>query len=282
MNSSESAAGPDDMADKLAHLLKQMEKDDTVAIAFSGGVDSTFLAWAAGRALGDSVKLVTVASAFQPAGDTINAGKMAGKLGLSFCCLEMNILADTNVTRNDRERCYFCKKAMFSTIKQTAESIGIQTVAHGANLDDMARQLPGLKAAQQLGFRAPLADAGFTKKEVRQYSKAAGLETWHMPSQSCLATRIPYGQVISSGALEMIEQAENVLHELGFSNFRVRMTKENDARIEVDEKSIEQIVKKGFRDRIVETMRGLGFHYITLDLEGYRQGSMDRFRHSPS
>jgi uncharacterized protein len=217
-----------------------------MAVAFSGGVDSTLVARAAADLPGRDVLLVTVQTVFQP---------------------------DQEI-RRARDRCYWCKDVLFSRVRKLAREKGISTLVHGANLDDLSDFRPGMKAAQELGFRAPLADCGMTKQMIRTCSGKLGLETWNLPSGSCLAARIPYGEAVTSEKLSMIEQAEEKISEMGFENIRVRL-KETEARIEVDAQDIERLASQPTRERVVVCLKQSGFTHISLDLQGYRTGSMN-------
>ncbi|MCF8045301.1 MAG: ATP-dependent sacrificial sulfur transferase LarE [Desulfarculaceae bacterium] len=260
--------------DPYSRLLDDLHRYGSMAVAFSGGVDSTMLARAAADLSGVDVLLVTVHTVFQPEQEIRRAGYMAEKLGLAHRVLSVDLAERPDILANPRDRCYWCKELLFSRIREVAREKGLSTLVHGANLDDFSDFRPGMKAAEELGFRAPLADCGLTKQMIRQCSEKLGLETWNMPSGSCLAARIPYGELITSEKLSMIEQAEEMICNMGFENIRVRL-KGTDARIEVAQKDIERFARQDVRDRVLACLKQSGFAHISLDLQGYRTGSMN-------
>lgn len=261
-----------DKKKKLEKLLTQYQR---IAIAFSGGVDSMFLAAVAAGIKGKKVVLLTLATEFQAQKDNLHAEKMACLLSLPHEMISSKLLVHDLLAQNGKDRCYHCKLMGFSLLRDRALQLGFPVLFHGVNLDDLGDYRPGLKATAELGVVAPLVEAGLTKAEIRQASKEMGLQTWDMPSQSCLAARVPYGESLTRGKLEQVEQAEGVLHELGFPGVRVRhhgLT----ARIECDPAQIATLASLPLRQEIVGALRDLGFHYISLDLEGYATGSMNK------
>lgn len=178
------------------------------------------------------------------------------------------------MTVNDARRCYFCKKKGFSLVKELADKRRIQTLVHGINLDDLGDFRPGIEAAKKLGFKAPLVDVGFSKQEIRDCSRQMGLATWNLPSQSCLATRIPSNEKITQKKLEQVETAEAFLHELGFAQVRVRCHG-NLARIETEPGAISRLAEPGIRESVARELKRLGFDFVSIDLEGYRTGKMN-------
>ena len=272
--STEGSAGCSMEDDPYNLLLEELRRYGSMAVAFSGGVDSTLVARAAADLFGRDVLLVTVRTDFQPEKEIRRAEYLAKKLGLSHRVLQADLSERPDILANPQDRCYFCKDLLFRRIREEAGKNGISTLAHGANLDDLSDFRPGMKAAGELGFRAPLADCGMTKQMIRQCSGKLGLETWNMPSGSCLAARIPCGESISFEKLSMIEQAEEMIAGMGFTNIRVRL-KGTDARIEVDQKDIERFAQQAVRDRVVCHLKQSGFGHISLDLQGYRTGSMN-------
>lgn len=262
------------MDKKLEDLETRLNQYGSVVIAFSGGVDSTFLLAAAKRANLDKILAVTVSCQFVPSDEVKLAKKLANKIGVDHICLETDILGNPDVTRNSPQRCYYCKKAVFSLIQAEAEKAGIAFMLHAVNLDDLSDYRPGLKAAEELGFFAPLAEAGFSKNDIRKYSKEFGLETWDKPSQSCLATRIPYGDQIKEDDLIRIGQAENLLMTLGFDQCRVRCHG-NLARIEVAGDKVNVLFEPETRNQISNTFKKLGFDYTSVDIDGYKTGKMN-------
>ncbi len=243
-------------------------------MAFSGGVDSVFLLAAAADAGMDRILAITLVSGFFTRKERERAEAIAKDLGVEHLCLDLDILANPDVIRNDRRRCYYCKQAGFFRIKSAAADRGIEALLHGINLDDLGDFRPGIEAAKELGFTAPLVEAQFSKQEIRDCSRALDLPTWDLPSQSCLATRIPQGIAIKADALAMIERAEEVLQHLGFAQARVRHHGDV-ARIEVPEKDMARFGSPQVRGDVCEALKGLGFSFVALDLGGYVSGSMN-------
>jgi pyridinium-3,5-biscarboxylic acid mononucleotide sulfurtransferase len=263
-------------SDKIKYLTRQLKGMKRVALAFSGGVDSTFLLAVAKQAGLEKLLAITVSSPFFTEAEKKCTAKLTDSMGVSHICLELDILGETRVKENTPQRCYFCKRLGFSLIRKTALENGIDTFLHGVNLDDLGDYRPGLEAARELGFLAPLVDAGFSKKQIRSCSRQMGLETWDLPSQSCLATRIPYYDLITREKLLMVEQGESFLRELGFDNFRVR-SHGSLARIEMDSRAISSLMDWDKRNKISQGLKKIGFTYVSLDLVGYKTGNMNKF-----
>jgi len=268
------AQDKDTMSDKLQALVNTLKGYKNIAVAFSGGVDSSFLA-AVARDVCDSMVAITIKSEFQSKRERENALSMAEKTGFPHVVLEARVLGDSRVVQNTQERCYFCKKMLFTLLKKKALDMGYGTLVHGANVDDLADFRPGFKAALEMGVLSPLVKANLAKDEIRHFSRNLGLDTWDMPSQSCLATRIPYGESITLEKLAMVESGEEILHSLGFRSARVRCHG-NVARIELDPIALDSIMVKELRHTMVEKLKKVGFSYVALDLEGYVSGSMNR------
>lgn len=263
------------MADRLTELTSLIKGLGSIAIAFSGGVDSSFLAAVAQKKCRIPVTAITAVTEFQTKREYEHAVHMARQIGIRHAIVKIELLKNRKIVQNNRDRCYFCKKAIFSAFTDHAEHLCIKNIVHGANLDDLNDFRPGFKAAQEMGIMAPLIKVGMDKNEIRRYSKEMKLETWNLPSQSCLATRIPYNSGIDSEKLFMIEKSEDYLSSLGFSGFRVRCHGRM-ARIEFDFESIEQIGHRNLREKIVKKFKQIGFLHIAMDLEGYIPGSMNR------
>lgn len=257
---------------EFSDLLDILKKNSGSAIAFSGGGDSAFLLAAARIAGVEPVFPVTVVSDFFTSGEKERVNRLCRYLGASPILVSANILDDDKVTRNTDRRCYFCKLFLFSRVMEVAEDHGAQALLHGANLDDLQEFRPGMDAARELGFKAPLVEAGFTKRKIRACSKKLGLETWDLPAQSCLATRIPRGDIITKDKLIKIEQAEICLDELNFSQVRVRCHGDL-ARIEAGPDELNRFGEPGIREEIVQTFKRVGFKYVCLDLVGYVSGA---------
>lgn len=261
---------------KIDLLIQGLGKMKQAALAFSGGVDSTFLLWAAKKAGVENLVAITLVSRFFTQQEKDLAVKLAASMGVRHLCLDLDILGEAEVVENTPQRCYFCKRIGFSLVRETAGQLGIHTLVHGVNMDDLAEYRPGLEAAKQLGFMAPLVDAGFSKKEIRACSKQLGLETWDLPSQSCLATRIAYHEPITREKLEQVDRAERFLQDLGFNPVRVRCHG-NTARIEIDPKEISAFWVEENRLAVARELKKIGFHHVACDLEGYQAGKMNQF-----
>jgi len=260
---------------KFIEIEKRLTKLSTYVVAFSGGVDSSFLLAVARKTNPENLTAITVSSPFVPEREIAAAREIARSTGVKHICLNVDILEDNQVVQNTMDRCYHCKQQMFSLIKKTAENLGIEHLLHAVNLDDLKDFRPGLRAAEELGFIAPLVDAGYTKADIRMLSKQLKLGTWDKPSQSCLATRIPYYEKITKEKLSQIDQAEFFLQELGFVQVRVR-SHGKSARIEVDKKRIDALLNHDIRQKISQKLQKIGFEHISVDIDGYASGKMNQ------
>jgi uncharacterized protein len=258
---------------KLKNLIKILKNIESAVLAYSGGVDSTFLLKAM-QLSGIKTLAVTAVSEITPYHDVLTAKKMSEELGIDNRIIKTEELSMEEFIKNTPERCFFCKDYLFSTMNNIL-SEGYRFVLDGSNTDDTSDLRPGRRAAEKYNVRSPLIEAELSKQEIRKFSKELGLPTWDKPSSPCLATRIPYGQRITSEALKRVEMAEDFIRSLGFREIRVR-DHGCIARIEVEADKIELLLTPEKRKIISETLKSLGYIFIALDLNGYRTGSMNR------
>jgi uncharacterized protein len=256
---------------QLKENLKQMEK---VIIAYSGGVDSTLLLKAASLSGLKDIIAVTSSSQSMPEEELAFAKEMTAALHVEHRIIETAELSDERYTSNPPDRCYYCKKELFLRLKEIAGKENIPFILDGTNIDDSRDWRPGRRAAAETGVRSPLQDAGMNKREIREISRELGLPTWNKPATPCLSSRFPYGQNITSGGLEKVNLAERFLKQYGLKDLRVRVHGET-ARIEVLPEDFSLLTNKTTRAGIVAHLKKLGFKYITLDLQGFRSGSLN-------
>jgi len=266
---------PKEVFKKRQVLLDRLRSLDSLLVAFSGGVDSTFLLAVAHKGLGKKVLAVTAHSIIYPQSEIEEAVVFAKGLGVEHLLLHSEASSLPEFIANPPERCYFCKKSLFEHLREIARQRGIRHIAHAANMDDFGDFRPGWKAAEEMGIIAPLVDARLTKEDIRFLSKEMGLSTWDKPSMACLASRIPYGETITETKLRMIGEAEKEIASHGFSQYRVR-AHGLSARIELHPSEMNRILEPELRERIAAKLKELGFLYVSLDLEGYVTGSMNR------
>lgn len=262
------------LLEKYEHLKDYLKSLESVAVAFSSGVDSTFLLFAAKEVLNDKVIAVTASSCSFPKRELNEATKFCEENGIRHeICLSEELEIE-GFSHNPKNRCYLCKHELFEKILKIAEREGIQTVAEGSNLDDNGDYRPGLQAVAELGIKSPLRHIGFTKEEIRILSKYFHLPTWNKQSFACLSSRFVYGETISEEKLAMVDKAEQLLLDLGFHQVRVRIHNMM-ARIEIMPEEFERLISENVRKEITQKFREYGFDYVAMDLIGYRTGSMN-------
>ena len=263
----------DDLLKKLTDLQNYLKSLGSVAVAFSSGVDSTFLLKVAHDTLGDKAIAITASSCSFPKREADEADAFCKKEGIRHIKVVSEELEIPEFRHNPKNRCYLCKRELFQKILKIAEENGIAAVCEGSNMDDNGDYRPGLIAIAELGVKSPLLQCNLYKAEIRALSKELNLPTWNKQSFACLASRFVYGEEINEKKLGMVDKAEQLLLDIGFSQLRVRIHGENLARIEVSADEIEKIMKN--REMIIQQFRQIGFLYVTLDLQGYRMGSMN-------
>ncbi len=257
--------------DKLFAILRSM---DRVMVAYSGGTDSAYLAWAAGQVLGDKALAVTADSASIPESHKRDAEEFVARYSIRHRYIETQEFDNPDYIRNDANRCFHCKDELFTRLKQIGQQLGYPHIVYGVNLDDTKDFRPGQRAATEHGVRAPLLEAELTKTEIRELSRLVGLPTWDRPAAACLSSRIPYGTPVTRENVKIVESGEEALRRLGFRVFRVRYHGEL-VRIEVGADELPRALSPEMAQRFTQLFKQLGFQYVTLDLEGYRQGSLN-------
>ena len=262
------------MSDKFLKLKEILKQTGGVAVAFSGGVDSTFLAAVAQQVLGSRAIAVTALSATYPAWEQKEALELARRIGIRHIEVSTHELDDPCFAQNPPDRCYYCKKELVHFVRAAADREGIHFIADGTTVDDLGDHRPGRRALAEGGAISPLLQAGLTKDEVRELSRQMGLPTADKPSLACLASRIPYGTAITADKLKAVDEVENVLWKLGFKQLRVRHHGEI-ARIEVPPDELAHLCDSVIRAQVLKVAKASGFKYVTADLQGYRTGSMN-------
>jgi len=266
----------DSLNGKLSRLKELLAQMESVVVAFSGGVGGTLLLKVARQVLADKVLAVTAVSQLTPQHEKADALEMARLIGAAHRLVETDDLSDSAFIANPRDKCYHCKKRRFGLLKQLTADLGFNCVVDGTNSDDFGDYRPGMKAVRELGVRSPLSEAGLCKDEIRQLSRDMDLPTWDKPSAACLASRVPYGYMITAEKLKQIDEGESYLRQLGICR-QVRVRHHGTlARLEVEPESVAQFMDVKTRTRIVDYFKTLGFQFVALDLEGYAMGSLNR------
>ncbi|MBA4348781.1 MAG: TIGR00268 family protein [Thermodesulfovibrio sp.] len=261
------------MTEKFQRLLNILKEMQSAVLAFSGGVDSTFLLKAI-KESGINALAVTAFSEIMPESDMRFAEDMAGLIGIRHKVIKTSELNNPEFVRNTVNRCFYCKDGLFTLLSEIADGEGYKFVIDGSNVDDLSDWRPGKKAAVKYGVRSPLVEAGFSKEEIRELSKVLDLPTWSKPASPCLSSRFPYGVEITKEGLKRVEQAEEFLKNLSFHELRVR-SHNDTARIEVRTDEIDKLLGKGLREMIVIKLKELGFKHVAVDLEGFRSGKLN-------
>jgi pyridinium-3,5-biscarboxylic acid mononucleotide sulfurtransferase len=263
-----------DLKDKSEMLQENLASLGSLLVAYSGGTDSAYLAYAAHEALGERMLAVIADSPSLPRKELADAMAFAERHGIPVHVLQTNELERPEYARNDAQRCFHCKNELFTEMEETRARLGFERLAYGMNLDDRGEFRPGQRAAEMHGALAPLVDAGLSKQEIRTLAREAGLSLADKPASACLSSRIEYGREVTAENLAQVEKAEEALHALGFAQVRVRHHG-NLARVEIAREDLPRALTLDALDRLTEAVRAAGFLYVTLDTQGYRSGSMN-------
>jgi uncharacterized protein len=262
------------LVEKERRLFALLESLGCVMVAYSGGTDSAYLAWAAHRTLGQNALAITADSASIPESHKRDAEQFARECGFRHEYIQTDEFENPDYVKNDANRCFHCKDELFTKLEQLGRERGIEHIVYGVNVDDLGDYRPGQKAAKLHEVKAPLVEAGLTKAEIRELSRLAGLSTWDRPAAACLSSRIPYGTQVTPENVKTVEEGEEEIRALGFRQFRVRFHGEL-VRIEIAKDELVKALTPEMAQAFTAIFKNLGFHYVTIDLEGYRQGSLN-------
>jgi uncharacterized protein len=262
------------LEEKERRLRALLSDYGSVIIAFSGGVDSAYLAYVAHSEMGERALAVTGDSASYPTFQRALADQLTTMFGIRHELILTEEFEDQNYTSNPPNRCYYCKTELYTRLSELARERGFEMIADGTNADDAGDYRPGRQAAREMGVRSPLSECDMTKADIRELSRRAGLPTWNEPASACLSSRVPYGQVVTIEKLSMVDKAEMALKRLGFRQVRVRHHGDV-ARIEVADEEMARALDRKMTQRMSDALKAIGFKYVTLDLEGYRTGSLN-------
>jgi uncharacterized protein len=257
--------------ERLREIFREL---DSVIVAYSGGVDSSYVAYVANRELGPRAVCITGQSASLPGYQRAEIDDVVQRFGFQHEVIQTEELENPGYRANNPDRCFFCKDELYTKLESVARTRGIASIVDGSTVDDLGDYRPGRRAASQHAVRSPLIEAGLTKSEVRELSRRATLPTWDKPASPCLSSRIAYGTTVTIERLSKVDRGEEILRELGFREFRVRHH-DQLVRIEIAPAEMERVLRKDLIDELARRFRGLGFKYVTLDLEGFRSGSMN-------
>ena len=262
------------LAEKERILFETLTGLRRVIVAYSGGTDSAYLAWAAARTLGENAVAITADSASIPESHKLAAEAFARECGIRHEYIETHEFDNPDYVKNDPNRCFHCKDELFTCLDAIARERGVEHIVYGVNVDDLGDYRPGQRAAKLHQVKAPLVDAGLSKAEIRELSRLAGLSTWDRPASACLSSRVPYGTPVTPETVKTVERGEEAIRALGFRQFRVRFHGEL-VRIEIAKDELARALTLDMAQAFVAIFKPLGFHYVTIDLEGYRQGSLN-------